>query len=342
MKEPRFFVEPTEDDPVGAGLTQDSIVKSNPPRHPELRRYMAKWFSPRTIEELDVVVTKFCDDLLDPVMARREFDLVQEYALPLAVKVIAYILGVPDTYHARFQELGDAAARMLDPFLTTEQTREGRAASAEMLDYFRELYDERRRDPGDDLLSALLVAGDDDKKLTQLELLANAQFVLLAGYETTVGMLGSGVNMLVDRPECWRAMRDDDALVPNVIEETLRLESPVQMVLRRAQHDVDFLGQHVPAGTRVLAVLAAANRDPAMFPDPARFDPWRDNANRQLSFVVGPHHCLGSALARMEGAIALRALLARMPEIHRAGPPVRRPNFIARGLTNLPLAVTTR
>src|SRR3954454_3340835 len=158
MKEPSFFVEPSEDDPVGAGLTQDSIVKSNPPRHPELRRYMAKWFSPRTIEELDVVVTKFCDDLLDPVMARREFDLVQEYALPLAVKVIAYILGVPDTYHARFQELGDAAARMLDPFLTPEQTQAGRTASAEMLDYFRELYDTRRRDPGDDLLSALLVA----------------------------------------------------------------------------------------------------------------------------------------------------------------------------------------
>jgi cytochrome P450 len=143
--------------------------------------------------------------------------------------------------------------------------------------------------------------------------------------------------MLVERPDHWSAMRHDDALVANVVEETLRLEAPVQMVLRRADADVEFCGQSVATDTRVLAILAAANRDPLMFADPARFDPWRENASRHLSFVVGPHHCLGSSLARLEGAIALRSLVERMPEIRRAAPSVRRPNLVARGLLQLPI-----
>jgi cytochrome P450 len=151
-------------------------------------------------------------------------------------------------------------------------------------------------------------------------------------------MIGSGVDILVDRPDYWQAMHDDPALAANVVEETLRIESPVQMTPRIASEDMQFLGFDVPAGARVMSVLAAANRDPDTFPDPTRFDPWRANANRHVSFVVGPHHCLGSSLARLEGVVAFRSLLARMPEIRRAAPAVRRPNFIARGLTNLPVA----
>jgi cytochrome P450 len=338
LKHPHFLSEPTEDDEIGAGLSSDSIVKSNPPRHPELRGFMAKWFSPRTIEQLDAFVIKQCHDLLDPLMDKGELDVVQDYALPLAIKVIAQILGVPESYHARFHEVGDAAARMLDPFLPPEKLASARDASAEILDYFKDLYAERRRNPGDDLLSALLIAGDDNTKLTEMELLANAQFTFLAGYETTVGMIGSAVDMLLEEPDYWQAMGEDDALVANVVEETLRLEAPVQMALRRVDADVEFMGRPVAAETRVLAILAAANRDPAVFPDPARFDPWRDNANRHLSFVVGPHHCLGSSLARLEGAIALRTLRERMPEIRRAGPAVRRPNLVARGLLQLPVS----
>ena len=339
MKEERFLVEPLYEYPLIPGLTRESIVKSNPPRHTELRRLIGTWFSPRTIKALEDVVATQCDELLDPVMAKGEFDLVQEFALPLAIRVIASILGVPASYYDRFQELGDAASRMLDPYLTPEQNAVGRAASDEIVEYFTVLYDERRSEPGNDLLSTLLFPSDGETEVTEAELLANAQFVLLAGYETTVGMIGSGVHMLLDRPDCWDAMRaDDDALVANVIEETLRLESPVQILSRRPAEDVEFLGFHIPADARVIPIIAAANRDPAMFPDPGRFDPRRDNANRHLAFVVGPHHCLGSSLARLEGQVAFRSLLKRMPEIRRAGPAVRRPNLVARGITNLPVA----
>jgi hypothetical protein len=302
---------------------------------------MLKWFTPRKIGQLQEVVVEQCNELLDPLMRKPQLDVVQDFALPLAIRVIAHILGVPEDYYGRFQQLGDAAAKMLDPFLGPEEKAAGNAASAEILDYFKKLYDDRRRDPREDFMSGLLNPPPGETQLTDAELLANAQFILLAGYETTVGMIGSGVNMLIDRPEFWQAMRDDDALVPNLVEETLRIESPVQMTPRIAREDVTFYGLDVPAGARVMSVLAAANRDPQMFPEPSRFDPTRENANRHVSFVVGPHHCLGSALARLEGVVAFRSLLARLPELQRAGPPVRRPNFIARGLTNLPVVVTS-
>ncbi len=342
LKEEAFITDPMYVGEAESGLGPDSIVKSNPPRHTEMRRQMVKWFTPRKIAQLHDVVVEQCDDLLDPLMKQPQFDVVQDFALPLAIRVIAHILGVPSEYHPRFKELGDAAAKMLDPFLGPEESAAGYAASEEILQYFKTLYDERRKVPGDDFMSGLLNPGPSDAPLTDSELLANAQFILLAGYETTVGMIGSGTNILIERPDYWKAMQGDDDLVANVVEETLRVESPVQMTPRIARENVSWNGFDIPEGARVMSVLAAANRDPRMFPDPARFDPWRENANRHVAFVVGPHHCLGSSLARLEGAVAFRSLLTRLPELHRAGEPKRRPNFIARGLTNLPVAVPSR
>jgi hypothetical protein len=341
LKDDRYQVEALAHQQGAAGIDTDCILRQNPPRHDEVRRVMSKGFTARQIDRLEELISKQCNELLDEVMPAGNFDVVEDYALPLALGVIAQILGVPDSYRDRFRVIGQAIARLLDPFLQPEEYEQARAASTEICEYFDTLYAERRRCPGEDLLSVLTAAADSDVRVTHDEQLANAQFILLAGYETTVGMIGSGTDLLLDRPEVWREMRADERLVGNVVEETLRVESPVQMTNRHNSEPLELLGFSVPTDSRVIAIMAAANRDPEVFPDPQRFDPWRENANRHLAFVVGSHHCLGSSLARLEGQIAFRTMLERMPEIRRPAPATRRPNLVARGLTNVPVAFST-
>jgi cytochrome P450 len=342
LKDDRYEVEALEHQRGSAGIDTDCILRQNPPRHDEVRRVMSKGFTARAIDRLEEMITKQCNELLDPVMAAGRFDVVEDYALPLALGVIAQILGVPESYRDQFRVIGKRIARLLDPFMLPDEYEEARQASADIVEYFGQLYDERRRCPGEDLLSVLTAAADTDVRVTPEEQLANAQFILVAGYETTVGMIGSGINMLLDRPDVWHEMHDDAKLVANVVEETLRIESPVQMTNRHNVEPLDLLGFEVPADSRVLAIMAAANRDPDVFPDPASFDARRENANRHLAFVVGSHHCLGSSLARLEGQIAYRTMLERMPEIRRAGPAQRRPQLVARGLTSVPVEFTRR
>jgi cytochrome P450 len=150
------------------------------------------------------------------------------------------------------------------------------------------------------------------------------------------------MNLLLDHPDYWDVMRGDNALIANVVEETLRLESPVQIMNRRTVEEFDFAGRQIASGASVLVAIAAANRDPSVFSDPARFDPRRENANKQLAFTIGAHHCMGSSLARLEGLVAFRTLLERMPEVRRAAPAQRRPHLVARGFTNVPVAFTSQ
>jgi cytochrome P450 len=339
LKEERAHTVTDIDDATLLGVGTGSIIRKNPPRHGELRRLMGKGFGPRSITRLTGVIENECDRLLDLATEKGEFDAVGDYALPLAVRVIASILGMPPTYDDRLRRLGPAVSRLIDPWLTPEQWEITKAASVEILDCFRELIDERRRSPGDDLITTMLDATETDVALTEKELLANCEFILLAGFETTVGMLGSAINILVGRPDVWQLLQDRPDLVPNTIEEVLRMESPVQMVQRVAMEDIEIAGYPVAKGLRVIGIVGAANRDPSTFAEPDVFDPMRDNANRHLAFLVGPHHCLGSSLARLEGQVALTKMMERMPEIRRKSDAVRRPHLVVRGLAQVPVEV---
>ncbi|MDX6287531.1 MAG: hypothetical protein QOG53_3016 [Frankiales bacterium] len=327
-----------KEDPEVLAMGRSSIVCMNPPRHGEMRRLMGQGFTPRNISVLGEVIESDCNRLLDLALERGELDAVADFALPLALRIIAGILGIPEAFDGRLRELGREVAPLFDPWISPEQWEITRAASAEIIDHFRRLLDERRRIPGSDLISTMSTASGQAIDVTDDELLANFEFILLAGYETTVGMIGSAVNILVDRPDVWERLQTERNLVPNVIEEVLRLESPVQMVNRTAAEDFELMGHPISKASRIINIVAAANRDPAVFADPATFVPDRDNANRHLAFIVGSHHCLGSALARLEGQIALNALLDRMPVIRRTAPPSRRPNFTVRRLGNVPIA----
>lgn len=339
MKEDRFRAEPQDVESTERLTTCPSIAKTDAPRHTELRRMMAKWFTPRQVEKLAGSLAEHCEQLLADALKRGSFDVVQDYALPLSVQVIATILGIPEHYYPRFRELSDVVGRGYEPFLSGGEQADLDAALVEILEYLDHLYGERRRQPGDDLLTALLNAGDDATRLSNDELLVNAAFILAAGYLTTAGMIGSGMNILLDHPDVWQEMRDNDVLIANIVEEVTRLESPVQLVNRRTTVGFDFCGVHIPAESRVLLLIAAANRDPQVFADPHRFNPWRDNASRHVAFTVGAHHCLGSSLARMEGLVAFRTLANHFPDIQRAGPAIRRPNLITRGFTHVPIAI---
>jgi cytochrome P450 len=195
-----------------------------------------------------------------------------------------------------------------------------------------------RRDPGDDLLSRLVAMVDDDGSgLTEDELLATAVLVLGAGFETTVNLIGNGVVQLLAHPEQRAVLADDPALWSNATDEVLRYDSPVQRTARRALRDTEVFGKPVSAGEIVVTVLAAANRDPGVFTDPHTFDVARPDAREHVSFSSGIHYCLGAALARMEGEVALRALFERFPGLRAAGPPVRRELRTLRGYARMPV-----
>jgi cytochrome P450 len=233
LRDDRYQVESHTDAEV-AGSSHDCILKQNPPRHDEVRRVMSKGFTPRAIEQLSELIVDRCNMLLDEAAGGDVFDVVQDYALPLAIGVIADILGIPQEHRARFRELGNSVARVLDPYLPAEELASLRTSSTAMLEYFDQMLGERRREPMEDLMSVLAAAEHEQVRVTPAEQRANAQFILLAGYETTVGMIGSGINILVDHPDVWSAMRGDTELVRKVVEEVLRLESPVQITNRRA------------------------------------------------------------------------------------------------------------
>ena len=329
------------DNVVSALGSPDSLLKLNPPRHTQIRKLVSKAFSPRAIEQMAGWITDLAHELLDDVVGRQEFDVVRHVAYPLPLRVVTRVMGIPQVDEAQFAEWGLALGTTLEPFIPRAQWLAGRAADVAMYAYLQRLVEERREKPSDDMLSALIAATDDDGvRLTDNELLVNCQVILVAGFGTMVGLVSSGMDILVDRPDLWRRLREDPSLVPNLVEEILRLESPIQMTPRHVAEDVDLLGHHLPAGRRALIVEGAANRDPRTFPDPTRLDLDRENAAKNLAFAGGPHYCLGAAIARLQGRIVFEAMLDRLPEVSRAGAPERREFLTARGLNSVPIAVT--
>ena len=251
--------------------------------------------------------------------------------------MICHLLGVPAQDQASFRAWGHAVAATLEPQTSLAAENQSRAAELALTSYLRDLVAKRRADPDQSLLSALVAIEEDGDRLSSAELVSTALLLLVASFETTVNLIGNGTVALLGEPEHWEQLREDPALVPAAVEELLRYDSPVQVTLRTATQDVDLDGTAMPKGTAVIVAIGGANRDPGVFDQPDRLIIDRPNASRHLSFSLGIHHCLGAALARLEGRIAVEELTRRYPRLEAAGPPVRRPLLVLRGFETVPV-----
>ena len=321
-------------------LDPPSMLVVEPPDHTRYRRLVSKVFTARAVEQLRPDVQAVADELLEEIAALpsgRPFDLVDRYATRLPVRVIAHILGVPASQHDTVLALGNAVAPSLDLGLTWRQYR----AAQQGLHGFNAWLDGHlarlRAAPGDDLLSQLVHVEDEGARLDGLELRATAGLLLAAGFETTVNLLGNGAALLMADPSSRELLRAEPARWPDAVEEVLRFESPVQVSGRMAVRGTSVAGVPVAAGAHVTTLLAAANRDPAVFADPHRFDVTRGNAREHLSFSAGRHFCLGAALARVEGEVGLRSLFDRFPDLSAAPGAQRRSTRVLRGWERLPV-----
>jgi cytochrome P450 len=325
-------------DPWAAGpIEPPSLLAIDPPDHTRLRRLVSKVFTARAVAELEPRIVVTAEELLDEMERRGAVDLVESYAAPLPIRVIAEILGVPAEMAPKVLEWGNAAATTLDPAITYRQHRRADRALRDIHRWLAGHLERLRRDPGEDLLSRLVVLVDDGETLTDLELRATALLLIGAGFETTVNLIGNGAVQLLDHPEQLALLRADPSLWSNAVEEVLRYDSPVQVTVRIAARDTEVCGHAVPAGRFVSLMLGGANRDPEVFDDPQRFDVTRANAGEHLAFSAGIHYCLGASLARLEGEVALRMLFERFPDLHLDGRPVRRQMRVLRGYEHLPM-----
>jgi cytochrome P450 len=315
-----------------------NMLDTDPPDHERLRALVSKAFTPRLIERLRPRVQAISDGLLDAVQDRGEMDLIDDYAFPLPITVIAELLGVPAEDRNNFREWSDAAVSGNASQEYMEQILIPHMQA--FTDYLRALFEEKRSNPKDDLVSALVRAEEAGDRLSEDELLGMVFLLLVAGHETTVNLIGNGVLALLQHPDQLRKLKEDPSLIKPAVEELLRYDGPVETSTERfAREDVEIGGQVIPRGEMVLVVLAAADHDPERFSDPDELDITRTD-NRHLAFGKGIHHCLGAPLARMEGQIAISTLLRRMPNLRLKGSPESlswRPGMILRGLRGLPV-----
>jgi cytochrome P450 len=313
-------------------LTQD------PPDHTRLRGLVTKVFTARKMEDMRPFIQGLTDRLIDKVEQNGEMDAIRDLAFPLPVLVICELLGIPEEDRINFVNGSASGGVLLNPVVPTrEELDRANEGTRNSEAYFARLFELRRREPRDDLLTLLVQAEEAGDRLTSEELSANCSLLFGAGHETTVNLIGNGLWSLHKNPSQWAAIRDDPALIPNAIEEVLRYESPVQMVGRMAVEPVDFGGTVVPGGTPIIALLGAANRDPAEYADPDRMDVTRERL-RPLSFGGGIHFCIGAQLARIEAEVVFSTLLRRLPDLTlpECDNPKWRESFTLRGLTTLP------
>ena len=317
----------------------NTMLSADPPEHTRLRGLVSKAFTPRRIEEMRPHIQEIVDALLDDVQDREEFDLIEHLSYPLPVIVIAEMLGIPPENRAEFKRWSnDLVATMSGPGTTPDALERARSSGLEMADYFKGVIAERRKEPRDDLLSAMIAAEERGEVLSEDELLASCMLLLAAGNETTTNLIGNGMLSLLRHEDQLDKLLDDPSLMGSAIEEMLRYEGPVQATARTADADVEIDGHAIEKGKMLFVLLAAANRDPAAFPDPETFDITRQD-NNHVAFGNGLHFCLGAPLARMEAQIAFQTLFERRGKPRLVSDDAEwNGNFILRGLKRLPLA----
>ena len=338
----RWLERRTRDDLLHP-LRAPSLLAVEPPDHTRYRKTVSSVFTTRAVAALRDGVEQTAVTLLDELSREPGVvDVVDRYCAQLPVAIISDILGVPDADRQRILEFGELAAPSLDFGLTWPQYRRVQHGIAGFNFWLAEHLQQLRRNPGDDLMSQLIQKAESGSKETYLdesELHAVAGLVLAAGFETMVNLLGNGIRMLLDTPEQLHTLSQRPELWPNAVEEILRLESPVQLTARLAVNDTEVAGTSIKQGELVVVYVAAANRDPAVFADPNRFDIERDNAGKHLAFSGGRHFCLGAALARAEGEVGLRAFFDRFPDVRSAGAGSRRDTRVLHGWSTLPVAL---
>lgn len=322
-------------------LRPPSLLAVEPPEHTRYRKTVSSVFTTRAVGALRERVQQTADSLLDELARdatdNRPVNIVERYCAQLPVAVISDILGVPERDRAKVLEFGELAAPSLDIGLSWEQYRQVERGLVGFNTWLDEHLNRLRAQPGNNLMSDLIRASDAEARLTDTELRAVAGLVLAAGFETTVNLLGNGIRMLIDNPDQLALLHEHPEYWPGAVEEVLRLDSPVQLSARVALTDTEVAGTQVGRGEMVVIYLAAANRDPAVFEDPHRFDVTRDNAGRHLSFSGGRHFCLGAALARAEGEVGLTAFFERFPEVSAVAGGTRRDTRVLRGWSSLPV-----
>jgi cytochrome P450 len=347
LRDPRFGREGFEQHfaPDGASGAEaaghrQSMLFRDPPHHTRLREAVSRAFTPRAVEALRPRIQAHVDALLDRVAAAGRMDVVADLAEPLPRAVIGELLGIPEAHRAACATWSAAVARSLDALPIPEDrplVAEGQTARRVLGGYVRELVAERRARPGPDLLSTLVEAADQDGLLSDSELVAMAVLLLVAGTETSVSLIGTTICALLAHPDELARLREAPWLLPAAVEEALRWESPVQRTWRIAKTDADVAGHRIPAGALLVLLLGAANRDPARFTDPDRYDVGRRDLGH-LAFGAGVHACLGAFLARLETQVVASAVLRRWPALRLATKqPAWRPRATLRGLAALPV-----
>lgn len=290
------------------------LIFSDPPRHTKLRALISRAFTPRVVANLEPRIRELSRDLVDRALERGETDLAADFSVPLPMKVIAGMIGIPDADWPRFKRWSDSILKLSYGRSGGEEAanamREFTAVTIEMNDYLTDMIRARQSSPKDDLLTRLIEAEVDGERLTQDEILGFFQLLVVGGQETTANLINNAVLCFLEHPSDLVRLRADNELLPSAIEEVLRYRSPLQWVMRTPKRDIEMHGQTIPAGKLVLAMIGSANRDPQAFADPGRFDIARD-PNPHLAFGHGNHFCLGAPLARLEARIALGDLLQR-------------------------------
>ncbi|WP_088289344.1 cytochrome P450 [Kineosporia sp. A_224] len=316
-----------------------SFLERDPPDHTRLRRLAAPAFTPRRMAAYRTRIEQLTHRLVDDAATGGTFDLVAALAAPLPIAVITDLLGVPDADSARFARYGTTIGSALDGIRSLRHARDLMTAQQALTTLLGDLVVRRRTDPGDDVISHLVAHEGDG--IEAAELLPLVQLLLVAGFETTVNLVGNAVHALLADRDQWELLRADPGLAAAAVEETLRQDPPVQRTARVAHAPLDLGGVPVRRGQWVVALIGAANRDPAVHPDAARFDLLRTPAVEHLAFSAGIHYCVGAPLARLEGEVALATLAARL-DLEPAGRPVRRPGTTIRGMLRLPVRVRVR
>lgn len=312
----------------------------DPPDHTRLRGLVAKAFTPRRVEAMAPRIEEICHEMLDRRSGERRMELLSDFAYPFPARVICEMLGVPDEDHSLIVRHAPALALAFDPgpMRTPAAVAAADRAVSELGAYLSDLIASRRRQPGPDLLSALVAAEADGDRLSSDELIATVLLLLIAGHETTANVIANSTLTLLRNPEQRRRLQEDPTVERSAVEELLRFDGPVNMAERITAEEVQLGGHTIPPGRVLVLLLAAANRDPRVFDRPERLNLERD-PNPHVAFGGGPHFCIGASLARLEARVAVPTLLRRLPDLRLEGPaPRHRPSFTLRGLQRLDVA----
>lgn len=314
----------------------------DPPDHTRLRRLVSKAFSPKVVRSLEPEIAALVDGLLDKVEDAGRFEAIADLAHPLPVAVICRLLGVPIEDEPQFSAASTLLAQGLDPFIAftgqTQGMQEWLEAGLWLRGYLRDLLQLRRAHPADDLMSGLIAVEESGDQLTEEEIVATCNLLLVAGHETTVNLIANAILAMLRHRQYWKALGEDAGHASAIVEETLRFDPPVQLVGRVAGADMTIADVTVPQGDTMMLLLAAAQRDPAVVERPDEFDPNRASV-RHLAFGLGPHFCLGAPLARLEATVALSAVTKRFPAARLEAEPAYKPHVTLRGMAHLDVAV---